>query len=60
MLACKSISVWQGLEASTIIDFIIPEPATGIVATFDIRRFQGVTALALITLWKPLVFAINI
>jgi hypothetical protein len=44
---------------STIIGLIIPEPATGIVTTFDICRFQGVTALALTTLWKPLVFAIN-
>jgi hypothetical protein len=39
---------------------ITPESATGIVTTFDICRFQGVTALALTTLWKPLVFAINI
>jgi hypothetical protein len=45
---------------STIIGLIIPEPATRIVTTFDICRFQGVTALALTTLWKPLVFAINI
>jgi hypothetical protein len=45
---------------STIIGLIIPESATGIVTTFDICRFQGVTALALTTLWKPWVFAINI
>jgi hypothetical protein len=44
---------------STIIGLIIPESATGIVTTFDICRFQGVTALALTTLWKPWVFAIN-
>jgi hypothetical protein len=29
------------------------------VTTFDICRFQGVTALALTTLWKPWVFAIH-
>jgi hypothetical protein len=29
------------------------ESATGIVTTFDICRFQGVTALALTTLRKP-------
>jgi hypothetical protein len=45
---------------STIIGLIIPESATGIVTTFDICRFQGVTALALTTLWKPWVFVINI
>jgi hypothetical protein len=45
---------------STIIGHIIPESATGIVTTFDICRFQGVTALALTTFWKPWVFAINI
>jgi hypothetical protein len=45
---------------STIIGLIIPEPATRIVTTFDICRFQDVTALALTTLWKPWVFAINI
>jgi hypothetical protein len=44
---------------STIIGLIIPESATGIVTTFDICRFQGATALALTTLWKPWVFAIN-
>jgi ribosomal protein S14 len=44
---------------STIIGLIIPESATGIVTTFDICRFQGVTALALTTLWKPWVFFIN-
>jgi hypothetical protein len=38
---------------STIIGLIIPESATRIVTTFDICRFQGVTALALTTLWKP-------
>jgi hypothetical protein len=42
---------------STIIGLIIPEPATRIVTTFDICRFQGVTALALTTCG---VFAINI
>jgi hypothetical protein len=41
---------------STIIGLIIPETATEIVTTFDICRFQGVTALALTTLWKPWVF----
>jgi hypothetical protein len=45
---------------STIIGLIIPESATRIATTFDICRFQGVTALALTTLWKPWVFAINI
>jgi hypothetical protein len=45
---------------STIIGLIIPESATGIVTTSDICRFQGVTALAHTTLWKPWVFAINI
>jgi hypothetical protein len=50
-----------GPQKSTIIGLIIPESATGIVTTFDICRFQGVTAaLALTTLWKPCVFAINI
>jgi hypothetical protein len=44
---------------STIIGLIIPEPARGIVTTFDNCRFQGVIALALATLWKPWVFAIN-
>jgi hypothetical protein len=44
---------------STIIGLIIPESATGIVTAFDICRFQGVTALALTTLWKPWIFAIN-
>jgi hypothetical protein len=43
-----------------IIGLIIPESAMGIATTFDICRFQGVTALALTTLWKPLVFAINL
>jgi hypothetical protein len=43
---------------STIIGHIIPGSATGIVTTFDICRFQGVTALALTTMWKPWVFAI--
>jgi hypothetical protein len=38
---------------STIIGLIIPESARGIVTTFDICRFQDVTALALTTLWKP-------
>jgi hypothetical protein len=41
---------------STIIGLIIAESASGIVTTFDICRFQGVTALALTMLWKPLVF----
>jgi hypothetical protein len=45
---------------STIIGLIIPESATGTITTFDICRFQGVTALALTTLWKPWVFANNI
>jgi hypothetical protein len=45
---------------STIIGLIVPEPATRIVTTFDICRFQGVTALALTTLWEPLVYAINL
>jgi hypothetical protein len=45
---------------STIIGLIIPESARGIVTTVDICRFQGVTALALTTLWKPWVFAINL
>jgi hypothetical protein len=45
---------------STIIGLIISEPATRIVTTFHICRFKDVTALALTTLWKPLVFAINI
>jgi hypothetical protein len=45
---------------STIIGLILPESATGIVTTVDICRFHGVTALALTTLWKPWVFAINI
>jgi hypothetical protein len=45
---------------STIIDLIIPGSATGILKTFDICRFQGVTALALTTLWKPWAFAIKI
>jgi hypothetical protein len=44
----------------TITGFIIPESATGIVTRFDICRFQDVTALALTTIWKPWVFAINI
>jgi hypothetical protein len=44
----------------TITDLKIPESATRIVTTFDICRFQGVTALALTTLWKPWVFAVNI
>jgi hypothetical protein len=44
---------------STIIGLVKPESATGIVTTFDIYRFQGVTPLALTTLWKPWVFAIN-
>jgi hypothetical protein len=35
------------------------EAATRIVTTFDICRFQGVTALALTILWKVWVFAIN-
>jgi hypothetical protein len=43
-------------SASTIIGLLIPESATGIITTFDICRFQDVTALALITLWKPWVF----
>jgi hypothetical protein len=34
----------------TIIGLIITESATGIVTTFDICRFQGVTALALTTI----------
>jgi hypothetical protein len=33
---------------NTIIGLIIPEPATRIVTTFDICRFQGVTALAFV------------
>jgi hypothetical protein len=45
---------------STIIGLIIPGSATGIVSTIDICRFQGVTAVAPTTLWKPWVFAINI
>jgi hypothetical protein len=45
---------------STIIGLIILESATGIVTSFDICRFQGVTALALTTLRKPLAFAIDI
>jgi hypothetical protein len=52
-----------GIRASesTIIGLIIPESATGIVGEGrDICRFQGVTALALTTLWKPWVFAINL
>jgi hypothetical protein len=38
---------------STIIGLILQESATGMVTTFDICSFQGVTALALTTLWKP-------
>jgi hypothetical protein len=50
-----------GPQKARFIGLIIPESASGIVRTFDICRFQGVTALALITtLWKPWVFAINI
>jgi hypothetical protein len=45
---------------STIIGLIIAESATGIVKTFDICRFQRVTALALTSMWKPFVFAINL
>jgi hypothetical protein len=45
---------------STIIGLMIPESATGIVITFDICRFQGVTALALTTLWKPWVLPLII
>jgi hypothetical protein len=45
---------------STIIGLTISESATEIVTTFDICRFQGVTALALTTSWKPWAFAINI
>jgi hypothetical protein len=45
---------------STIIDLIIQESATGIVTTFDIFHFQGVTELAHTTMWKPWFFAFNI
>jgi hypothetical protein len=45
---------------STIIGLIIPESATGIVTTFDICRFQSVTALVFTTLWKPWALAIYI
>jgi hypothetical protein len=62
MLACKSFCVCDRASESTIIGLIIPESAKGIVTTFDICRFQGVTALALTTLWKPwvlpLIFAV--
>jgi hypothetical protein len=44
---------------STIIGLMIPGSATGIVKTFDICRFQGVTGLALTTVLKPWVFAID-
>jgi hypothetical protein len=60
MLACRLRAfVWYRTSENTIIGLIIPEAATGIVTTFDICRFQDVTALALTTLWKPWVFAIN-
>jgi hypothetical protein len=60
MLACIRAFVCGRASESTIIGLIILESATGIVITFDICRFQGVTALALTTLWKPWDFAINI
>jgi hypothetical protein len=47
------------VSESTIIGHIIPGSAPEIVTTFDICRFQDATALALTTLWKPWVFAIN-
>jgi hypothetical protein len=47
---------------STIVGLIIPESAMGIITTFDICRFQGVTALALTTCgnhwFLPLIFAV--
>jgi hypothetical protein len=59
LLRCSLLRAFVCGKASesTIIGLIIPESATGIVTTFDIRRFQGVNTLALTTLWKPWVFA---
>jgi hypothetical protein len=45
--------VYGRASKRTIIGLIRPESARGC-------RFQGVTALALTTLWKPWVFAINL
>jgi hypothetical protein len=50
----------NGLTLLNIYRDIQVTPEQVIVTTFDICRFQGVTALALTTLWKPWVFAINI
>jgi hypothetical protein len=60
LIGCSLVRAFMCGKASegTIIGLILPEPAMRIVTTFDICRFQGVTALALTTLWKPWVFAI--
>jgi hypothetical protein len=48
--------VWYRDSESTIIGFIIPESATGIVTTSDICRFEGVTELALYNLVETMGF----
>jgi hypothetical protein len=51
LLRCSLVRAFvcgRATESTTIGLIIISEPATRIVTTFDICRFQGVTALALI------------